>query len=115
MFYFATWYTYMYVHIFYNKSFKEFQFSKEDFCLTAIVFVAVRRLSLVSARGLLFLGLYRLLISVASLVVTHGLWVRRASVVASCRFSSCGTGAQLPHGVWNLLNSGFKSMPFICR
>lgn len=42
----------MYVHIFITKVSKEFQFSKEDFCLRLqYVFVAVRRLSLVSARG----------------------------------------------------------------
>ena len=59
------------------------------------VFVAVRRaFSSCGERGLLFVALHRLLITVASLVVCRaqalGAW---ASVVVACRLSSCGSRA----------------------
>ena len=60
-----------------------------------------------------------LLTAVASLVVEHGLFGKRASVVAACRLrscdwiikhriNSCGAWAQLPSGMWDLPGPGIK-------
>ena len=78
------------------------------------VLVAAGGLSLVAAVGLLFLVICRLRIEVASFVAEHGLQGTWASVVAASklsnfssqalehRLSSCGSGAQLPHSMWDL-------------
>ena len=47
-----------------------------------------------------------LLIAAASLVKEHRLQGLRASVVAAHGLSSCGTQAELLHGVWNLPRPG---------
>ena len=53
-------------------------------------------------RGLLFIAVRRLLIAVASLVVEHG---RQAHGL-----SSCGTRAQLLHGLWDLPGPGLETV-----
>ena len=44
-------------------------------------------------RGLSLVVVHGLLIGVASLVADHGLWGMWVSVVAACRFNSCGSQA----------------------
>ena len=58
--------------------------------------------------GLLFVVVRGLLIAVASLCC--GAWALGAwaSVVAACRFSSCGSWAWLFHGMWDLPGSGLE-------
>ena len=51
-----------------------------------------------------------LLTAVAGLVAGHGLSGRQASVAAGCELSSWGAQAYSPHGKWNLLRLGIKSM-----
>ena len=59
------------------------------------VFITACRLSLAAAnRGCSLVAVYGLLIAGASLVVEHRL--------SACRLSSCGTGPQLPLGMWDL-------------
>ena len=70
--------------------------------------------------GLLFVAVHRLLIAVASLVAEHGLQAHGLQQLwhmgfSSCgsqalehRLSSCGTWAQLLHGMWDLPGPGLK-------
>ena len=63
-------------------------------------------------RGLLFVAMCRLLIAVASLVAEHGLQARGLQqlwlAALERRLSSCGTGAQLPCGLWDLPGPGIE-------
>ena len=65
--------------------------------------------------GLLFIAVHGLLNVVSSLVAEHGLQRVRASVDAACVLSSCstwlsscGTQAQLLHGMWYLPRPGLE-------
>ena len=60
----------------------------------------VQAFSSCGEQGLLFVAVHRLLIVVASLVVEHGLQVRR--------LNSCGTRAQLLHSMWDLPRPGLE-------
>ena len=50
--------------------------------------------------GLLFVAVHGLLLAVAAFVAEHGL--------QTCGLSSCGTRAQLLHGMWNLPGPGIE-------
>ena len=60
--------------------------------------------------GLLFVAVHGLLIGVASLVAERGLQGARSSVVVARRLSSCGSWAQLLHGMWDFPGPGLESM-----
>ena len=77
-----------------------------------------RAFSSCGKQGLFFVAMQGLLITMASLVVEHRLQARRlqqlwhagfsshGSRALECRLSSCGTQAQLLHGMWDLLGPG---------
>ena len=58
-------------------------------------------------QGLLFVAVHRLLGQWLLLLrrVGSGPWV---SVAVACRLSSCGSQAQLPHGMWDLTGPGIE-------
>ena len=59
-------------------------------------------------RGLLLVGVRWLLLAMASLVAERGLCDTQASIVAALGLRSCGSWAQLPCGMWNLLGPGIE-------
>ena len=68
----------------------------------------MRVLSSCGEWGLLFLAGHGFLIAVASLCCRARALGTRASVVVACRLSSCGTRAQLLHGMWDLPGPGIE-------
>ena len=66
--------------------------------------------SLVESRGYSLAAVHRLLTAVASPAVEHRLLGMRASTVAARGLSSCGTGAELLHGMCDPPGPGIEPM-----
>ena len=89
------------------KSQSAFFFFFKLYCWLHWVFVAARRLfSSCSERGLLFVAVHGLLIAVAFLCCRARALGLRASGAVAHRLSSCGSRAQLLHGMWDLPGPG---------
>ena len=54
------------------------------------------------------MGFSLVVVSGGHSLVVHGLLIAVASLVVEHRLESCGTWAQLLHGLWNLPGSGIK-------
>ena len=64
-----------------------------------------------SERGLLFIDMQGLLITVASLAAEHRLYARRLQMLQHTDFRSCGIQAELLRGIWDLPGSGIEPVP----